>query len=75
MRRTAAIVSGVAAAVLLALTTPAAATAAPGDSGFLCGITGGTGGESTPLPGRRGSDDVCAVVVLPDIIGRGAPFR
>jgi hypothetical protein len=68
MRRTAAIVSALAAVVLLALTTPATATAATDDRGFLCGLTGSA---SAPRADdhRRESTEICATVVLPDLPG------
>jgi hypothetical protein len=72
MRRTVAIFSGVVAAVLLAITTSAPATAATVGPGFLCGVTGD---RSTPRVAdhRRGNMQVCAVVDLPDLPGTRAP--
>jgi hypothetical protein len=70
MPRTAAVVSAVAAAVLLGLATPTPATAATDDPGFLCSVTGGTSTPRANTP-RRDSDAICAAVFLPDLVGRG----
>lgn len=68
-RRTAAIISALAGMVMLALAAPAEATAATGDPGFLCSVTGGTSTPRATDP-RRDSDAICAVVFLPDLFGR-----
>ncbi|MEA2202972.1 MAG: hypothetical protein QOI89_3685 [Solirubrobacteraceae bacterium] len=70
-RRTAAIISTLAGMVMLALAAPAEATAATGEPGFLCGVTGGTSTLRATTP-RRDSDAICAVVFLPDLLGRRA---
>ncbi|MGH3847281.1 MAG: hypothetical protein ACRDS0_38560 [Pseudonocardiaceae bacterium] len=72
VRRTAAIFSGVAAAVLLAITTSAPATAATVGGGFLCGVTGDPGTPRVAQQ-RRGTPQICAVVDLPDLPGIRTP--
>jgi hypothetical protein len=68
-RRTTAIISALAGMAMLALAAPAQATAAMGDPGFLCGVTGETSTPRATTP-RRDSDAICAVVFLPDLFRR-----
>lgn len=71
-RRAAAIFSGVAAAVLLAIATSAPATAATVGGGFLCGVTRDPGAPRVAHQ-RQGNPQVCAVVYLPDLPGSRGP--
>lgn len=68
-RRTTVIIGALAGMAMLALAAPAQATAATGDPGFLCGVTGETSTPRATTPSRD-SDAICAVVFLPDLFGR-----